>query len=582
MSQPVKLSDLIDAMQAYGPDVHHYLNLITGEVRAITDDEFRAAEENAPPENFKDWEYAQIAVAKDILTSEDYVSLPARVEINEYRMMEDFCAALTDETLREAMYFAIKGAGAFRRFKDRLHHYGVVEQWYAFREERYGEIAAQWCEANQIPFVKTEPAPPRRVKQAPPKPAPAPVVRTEKAQRLLDDLTHVAPKLGLFELLRALVQTPSHPGVPRQEEQVVRVLTRYFERHGIAYQIEEVQPGRPNLLASIHGKHAGKRLVLCGHTDTVAPNAITSMNPFAAEVREGRMYGRGTVDMKGAVTAMAATLVALKELQLLTHGEAILAAVIDEEMQSLGAEALIRSGVTAEGAIIGEPTHNRIALGHKGLEWIEVEFRGKAAHGSTPEQGCNAINGASRFMRLVDKELTPRFHRRRHPIIGTPSVNLGTIHGGDQPSTVAASCTLQLDRRWVPSESVDLIFAEFEDLLNRVRLAMPGLQTRLRRMPEGMATMVHGPLEISAEHALVRAVQNAFEACYQKPAEFTAFPAWTDAALFSREAKIPSLVCGPGELSLAHSAEESIALADVEEAVRVYTLAAMNFLNEKV
>ncbi|MEK7727671.1 MAG: ArgE/DapE family deacylase [candidate division KSB1 bacterium] len=581
MPHPVKLSAIVDAMQAFAPEMHHYLHLQTGEVHMITEEEFQAAEADAPLAEYQDWERAQIEVAKEILSTENFLALPERVEINEYRMMEDFCMALTDETLREAMYFAIKGAGAFRRFKDRLHHYGIIEQWYAFRETRYGEIAAQWCEANEIPFIKTETPQPRRAKQPPPKPAPAPVVRSEKMQRALEDVTRLVPRLGLVELLRALVQAPSYVGLARQEEQVVQALARYLEQHGIATAITEVQAGRPNLIAAVRGKQAGKRLVLCGHTDTVAPNAITTMKSFAAEIREGRMYGRGTVDMKGAVAAMAATLVALKELQWPAQGEVVLAAVIDEEMESLGAEALLRSGFTADGAVIGEPTSNRIAVGHKGLEWLEVEFHGKATHGGTPEQGCNAINAASRFMRLLDKELVPRFHKRRHPILGAPSLNLGTIHGGDQPSTVAARCTLQLDRRWVPSESVELVFAELEDLLNRVRLAMPGLQTQLRRVPGGMAAMVHGPLEIATNHALVRAAQSSFEALYQKPAELTAFPAWTDAALFSREAKIPSLVCGPGDLALAHSAEESIALAEVEDAVRLYALLAESFLHSQ-
>lgn len=384
----------------------------------------------------------------------------------------------------------------------------------------------------------------------------------------------------LIPLLQKLVQAPSYLGLPRQEEQVVQVLAQYFDQHKITFEVKAVREGRPNLIACVPGKEAGKRLLLCGHTDTVAPNAITTMNPFAAEIRDGRMYGRGTVDMKGAVAAMAATLAALHEMQMPARGEVVLAAVIDEEMESLGAEAMIHSGFTANGAIIGEPTNNRIAIGHKGLEWLEIEFLGKATHGGTAERGCNAINAAAHFIHSVEEELVPQFAARRHPIIGMPTINMGTIHGGDQPSTVAARCVLQLDRRWVPSESVESVFEELEKLLARVHEKMPSLQTRIRRVPGGMATMVHGPLEIAAEHPLVYAVQAAFQALYQKPAELTSFSAWTDAALFSREAGIPSLVCGPGDLALAHSAEESIAIAEVEEAVLLYALAAAQFLHQ--
>jgi len=388
------------------------------------------------------------------------------------------------------------------------------------------------------------------------------------------------PALGVIDLLRDLIQAPSYIGLPRQEEQAVVVLAKYFELHGIEISITEIRPGRPNLSATVRSPRSGAHLIFCGHTDTVAPNKITTMEPFGAEIREGRIYGRGAVDMKGPVAAMAAALVALKKLQLLEKGSVTLAVVIDEEMESLGAEALIRSGIMADGAIIGEPTNNQIAIGHKGLEWLEIEFLGKATHGGTPEKGVNAISAAARFVRIVEKELVPKFQARRHPMLGAPTINMGTIHGGDQPSTVAARCTIQLDRRWVPAETIEQVFGELEEILSRVREAMPGLSTELRRVPGGMATMVHGPLEIAVEHPLVLAAQKARVEIYGQASALTAFPAWTDAALLSREAKIPCIVCGPGDLSLAHSVDESIAMAEVEEAVNLYVATAMCFLTK--
>jgi len=382
----------------------------------------------------------------------------------------------------------------------------------------------------------------------------------------------------LLDLLRDLVRAPSYIGLPRQEEQVVIVLAKYFEKHGVEFSTAEVRPGRPNLLATVRGAKSGGHLIFCGHTDTVALNQITTMDPFGAEMKDGRMFGRGTVDMKGAVAAMAGALVMLKKLSLLEKGRVTLAAVIDEEMESLGAEALISSGMKADGAIIGEPTSNRIAIGHKGLEWLEIEFRGKATHGGTPEKGVNAIAAAARFVQRVEDELAPQFQTRRHSVLGAPTINMGTIHGGDQPSTVAARCTIQLDRRWVPAETVEQVFSELEEILGRVREKMPGLATELRRVPGGMATMVHGPLEVAAAHPLVRAAQQARMEIFGEAGALTAFPAWTDAALLAREAQIPCLVCGPGDLSLAHSAEESIAIAEVEQAVSLYALTAIKFL----
>jgi acetylornithine deacetylase/succinyl-diaminopimelate desuccinylase len=391
-------------------------------------------------------------------------------------------------------------------------------------------------------------------------------------------LQSLLPNLGVIDLLRDLIRAPSYIGLPRQEEQAVSVLSQYCDKHGIAFTTTEIRPGRPNLLATVRGPEPGRHLILCGHTDTVAPNKITTMDPFAAEMRDSRIYGRGAVDMKGAVAAMATALAGLKNLQALEKGQITLAAVIDEEMESLGTEALIHSGMSADGAIVGEPTSNQIAIGHKGLEWLEIEFLGKATHGGTPEKGINAISATARFVRMVEAELIPKFQQRRHPTLGVPTINMGTIHGGDQPSTVAARCTIQLDRRWVPAETIEQVFGELEAILARVCDAMPGLTTELRRVSGGMATMVHGPLAIAAEHPLVLAAQKARAKIFGEAGALTAFPAWTDAALLWREAMIPCIVCGPGDLSLAHSAEESIALAEVEAAVKLYALAAIHFL----
>jgi len=289
------------------------------------------------------------------------------------------------------------------------------------------------------------------------------------------------------------------------------------------------------------------------------------------------MSGRGTVDMKGALAAMAGALVDIRGSGGLEAGRVTLAAVIDEEMESLGAEALIRSGFKADGCVIGEPTENRVAIGHKGLEWLEVTFTGRAAHGSTPEAGISAIAAAAHFASLVETELVTGFERRRDPVLGLPAINLGTVRGGQQPSMVAADCRIQLDRRWVTTETVEQVFADLEEILARVRAARPGLKTHLERMPEGMATMVHGPLVIDPGHPLVLAARGALQDECADAGALTVFPAWTDGALISREAGVPTLVWGPGELKLAHSAEESVPVDDILLAARLYAAAARRF-----
>ena len=383
---------------------------------------------------------------------------------------------------------------------------------------------------------------------------------------------------GICELLRRLVQAPSYHGLPRQEEKVVAGLADFVSTQGIEFTQTEVRSGRPNLLAKISASAPGKHLVLCGHTDTVPPNKMATRDLFSAEIVDGCMFGRGTVDMKGALAAMAGALIAVKKNGLIRQGSLSLAAVIDEEMESLGAEELILSGFKADGAIVGEPTQNQIAIGHKGLEWIEVEFIGKATHGGTADKGVNAISAAAKFIRIVEEKLLQKLRQRHHPIIGSPTLNFGTIQGGDQPSTVAAHCKIQLDRRWIPAEDGELVFSEIEECLVQVKLQMPGLKTVLRRVPGGMATMIHGPLEISETHPLVIAAQKARKEICGNAEALTAFPAWTDGALLSREANIPTIILGPGDLALAHSAEESIDLEEVYQAAEIYAMTAIHFL----
>ena len=385
----------------------------------------------------------------------------------------------------------------------------------------------------------------------------------------------------ITRLLINLVKARSYPGIPRQEETTVRELGSFLEAHGIRSAITEVREGRPNLVATVDSGRAGRHLLLCGHTDTVPPNAGIAVDLFAAVEREGKLYGRGTADMKGALAAMAGALVDLAEKRSLAAGKVTLAAVIDEEMESLGAEALIQAGFRADAAVVGEPTSNKIAIGHKGLEWLSIEFTGRAAHGSTPEAGINAISAAAYFIRLVEEELGPEFKKRRDPILGLPVINMGTIAGGDQPSTVAAHCVIKLDRRWVTTETIEQVFADLETLLARVKARHPGLKTSISRVPGGMATMIHGPLTIDPGHPIVKSARKALAGIGRREENLTVFPAWTDGALLSREGRIPTIIWGPGELGHAHSPEENISLKEVHDAARIYAAAALDYCRPK-
>jgi len=384
-------------------------------------------------------------------------------------------------------------------------------------------------------------------------------------------------RAGLVELAQELVRAPSHPGLERQEQAAVDVLERYLVARGVAVERTEVAPGRPNLVARVRGRNPGRTLLLCGHTDTVPLNAGEPGAGFSGELGDGRLHGRGAVDMKGALAAMAAALAVAGEDRALPAGELVLAAVVDEEMESLGAEALVRSGLAADGALVGEPTGNRPALGHKGLEWLAVELTGRAAHGGTPAAGINAVAAAARFLVLVEERLLPRFAARAHPLLGPPTINAGTIRGGDQPSTVAARCTVELDRRTVPNESYATVVAELVELGREVEARFPGLAIEVRRVAGGMATMEHVALVLDPGHPLVACAGAALRAVTGRAPEPCAFPAWTDGALLAAYGGVPTLVLGPGDLALAHSPRESVPVGELLDAAAIYFETALGF-----
>ncbi|MCM2270651.1 MAG: M20/M25/M40 family metallo-hydrolase [Thermoanaerobaculia bacterium] len=390
-----------------------------------------------------------------------------------------------------------------------------------------------------------------------------------------DALRAAIARLDPVQLAARLVRLPSHPGLARQEEAAARQLAAWLGEHGVAAELDEAAPGRPNVVARVAGARPGPTLLLCGHTDTVPLNAGDPGYGFSGELAGGWLRGRGAVDMKGPLAAMAAALVVLRER--LPAGEVVLAAVVDEEMESIGAERLIARGLRADGAVVGEPTSNRLALGHKGLEWLEVEFVGRAAHGGTPEAGVNAVVAASRFVAAVGERLSPRLATRRHPLIGAPTLNFGTITGGDQPSTVAARCRLTLDRRTVPGERFESVLGELEELLAEIAAVMPGLTTRVGRVAGGMATLEHVALATAPETPIARAAARAVAALRGVAEGPIAFPAWTDGALLAEFAGIPTVVLGPGDLAFAHSRREAIPAAEIDDAAWLYAHLALEF-----
>jgi len=319
-------------------------------------------------------------------------------------------------------------------------------------------------------------------------------------------------------------------------------------------------------------------LMLNGHTDTV-PAYQMDFPPFEPYLKEGILYGRGTVDMKGALACMMVAMRLLHHLQVPLKGDLIFSGVINEEDRSEGTEYLVRNGPHADRCVVGEPTSLAIMVGHRGLEWLEFEFIGKAAHGGTPEKGINAISMAAKFIRKVEEKLIPELSKRVHPIIGPAVMNFGVIKGGTQPSTVADRCVLQIDRRWVPMEKLDQVLGEYQNILAELKNEDARFNATMKRMESNMATLDHMPVEIPLDDPLVVDFKKTMNELGIAEPRIAAFGGWTDASLIGNFAHIPTLIFGPGDLSVAHSRCEYVPVEELRTCTLVYALLAATLCN---
>jgi acetylornithine deacetylase/succinyl-diaminopimelate desuccinylase-like protein len=338
------------------------------------------------------------------------------------------------------------------------------------------------------------------------------------------------------------------PGAPG-EGAVGEAVSVAMKKAGLDVVFQEAAPGRRNVIGVLDGVEKGPAVMFCGHIDTVGVEGMR--DPFVPRVEGGRMYGRGAQDMKGGVAAMIAAAGTLAPSW--KRGRLIVAAVVDEEYMSIGAEALVREW-RADAAIVTEPTDLQMAVGHKGFAWVEVVTRGRAAHGSRPAEGRDAIARMGRV--LVALEARDRDLRARAavPFQGTGSMHASIINGGRELSSYPDSCTLQMERRTVAAEDEAVVIAEMEGILARLRQEDPEFEATAR------VTGFRSAYCLDPGHRLPQALARSLGGA-GRSAEPVGMSFWTDAAILAG-AGIPSLLFGPGGAGL-HSVVEYVNLDDV-------------------
>ena len=358
-------------------------------------------------------------------------------------------------------------------------------------------------------------------------------------------------------ILESLVKVPSVTG---EEMRLADTVAGWCRAAGLETVLREIEPGRPNVVAH---RRTGRRpvLLMTGHLDTVPVGEGWTRDPFGADVESGRLYGRGASDMKAGLAAMLAALVDLHAAGEQPAGDVVFAGVIGEEEDSAGTLALIADGITADRALLAEPTALELIRSGRGIVNYTLTIAGASAHASSPQLGRNAIVAAAHVVQALE-QLSARLAERPHPAFGPPNLTVGTIHGGTRPYVVPDLCVVEVDRRVNPGESPEMVRAEAEAVLEAVRQRIPWLVADFTFGSE------YFPFELAEDDPLVQSALAAMRAAGLQPRVGT-WRAASDAGLLVGRAGIPCVLFGPGDTSQAHRPDEFVDLAEVEVASQV-------------
>jgi acetylornithine deacetylase/succinyl-diaminopimelate desuccinylase-like protein len=365
----------------------------------------------------------------------------------------------------------------------------------------------------------------------------------------------------LVKLLADLVAIPSvNPallpaGDPHVgEERVTAFLESGARSAGLDCERSTVLPGRDNLLVRLRPTRTPRRrILLAPHLDTVGGLELPG-HLFTPVVNNGRLFGRGACDTKGSVAAMFSALLTVARDQPPSETEIVFAGLVDEESGQLGSRKLAEDRFKADLAIVGEPTRLKVVTAHKGVMWLRLTTTGKAAHGARPELGRNAVHVMAKVVDLLETQYAAQLRRKKHPLLGRATINVGSISGGTQPNIVPSRCVISVDRRTLPGERDATIYKDLRALLKS-----KGLAAEFDSLQGGPCMA----LETSPRLPLVAQFMSA--AGQRKPAGVDYF---SDGALLAAGG-IPSVLFGPGDIAQAHTPDEWIAIESLEQAERL-------------
>ncbi|MFQ6050894.1 MAG: M20 family metallopeptidase [Candidatus Hydrothermarchaeota archaeon] len=366
-----------------------------------------------------------------------------------------------------------------------------------------------------------------------------------------------------IDYMKKLIEIPTENPPGENYREIIQEIQSFLEPYEIKSEIVEVNR-KQNLIAKIEGIKEKPTLLLNGHVDVVPPGNGWETDPFQAVIKNKRVYGRGSSDMKGGLAAMISAMESIADSDIEIKGNLIFIASVDEEiggMDGLG-YLMKRNMVNADLCLVGEPTKLDIVTAEKGVLWIRIGVKGKSAHASLPEKGINAIERASSII----KALSEIEYKKSHPLLGKPTINVGKIRGGTKVNVVPDYCEIEIDRRIIPGEDIEEVKKEIIENLKGEECSIE--------------YFLHAkPFEIEKDSEPVLRLKKIIKDITNKEPRIKGIFGFTDAR-FAYEKGITPIVFGPGSANQAHTANEYVEIEQVINAAKIYALFATDFLNK--
>ncbi|WAG68001.1 ArgE/DapE family deacylase [Clostridium estertheticum] len=373
----------------------------------------------------------------------------------------------------------------------------------------------------------------------------------------------------LKDLLRINSSNP-----PGNEILVAMAIAKQLRESGIESKIQSVGDNRANLVARIKGTGNKKSLVFCGHMDTVSVGEIPwEHEPFGAEEIDGRIYGRGSSDMKGGLAALIMAMIEVSKSGITLDGDLVFAATAGEEVDCIGANTMVADGSLndAGAMVIAEPSGGEIFVTHKGALWLEVISYGKTAHGSMPEHGINAIDNMNYFINTLHDKF--KFKYREDSLLGGPTLNIATISGGVQVNVVPDMCKMQIDIRTVPGQNHQEILSDIKELLAEIESSSKA-KFDIKVFNDKVA------LKNKSDDQFIKLALDTATELFGSEYKGKGVNYCTDASIFvpSFDNNLSVIICGPGEETQAHKPNEYVKISKYIDSIKLYKEIALRYL----